>query len=128
MTALRCCTLLTEVADKPCEVLPFRTLLKPPFTFLFFPIEEYIFFLHGESAKKTFSHLLRLFPQPPIKSSFGNLCNVLILMFKIGGHLKFRCFFVHYMDKVVVAVKYSNLTKAHSCGIAMDMQMKKCVR
>lgn len=53
----------------------------PSFTVLFFPVEEYIFFSHEESTKKTFSHLLKLSPQPPIKSSFDNLCNVPILMF-----------------------------------------------
>lgn len=41
------------------------------------------------------------------------------LEFKIGGHLKFRCFFILYMDKVV-EIKYSNLIKAHRCGIVMD--------
>lgn len=57
----------------------------PSFTVLFFPIEEYIFFSHEESAKKTFSHLLKLSPQPPIKSSFDNLCNVRILMFIVSA-------------------------------------------
>lgn len=43
------------------------------------------------------------------------------LGFKIGRYLKFRCFFVLYMNKIVVEIKYSNLIKAHRCGIVMDM-------
>lgn len=86
LTALRCCTLLTEVTDKPCEVLPFRTLLKPPFLYCFvFSCRRIHLFFSHESTKKTFSHLLKLSPQPPIKSSFDNLCNVLILMFIVSA-------------------------------------------
>lgn len=54
LTALRCCTLLTEVADKPCEVLPFRTLLKPPFLycFVFSCRRIHLFFLMNQQRKR----------------------------------------------------------------------------